>query len=150
MRVHIKSSDVRERLKDKESILKENFFHSTLECDRRYQQTRNYKSSYNIKEFISECGSTPANAVNYIRPCIDLVSECDSIELNSIFNDKVLPKLDDYTLNEIYTIENIGIVVKESINNQIIKNKICDRIYDNHGKIIKEFNIDNFIKNNKK
>ena len=149
MRIRITSSDVQKRLRNKSDTFNENFIRPSKECDRRYQQYKMQASNYNITRFFNEVAESSSNAVNYIRPCIEILSECDDNNVSSIFKDQILPKLDDYSLNDIDSIEDLNESIKSQINDQIISNKVCDRILNNHEEIMKEYNLDSFIKNSK-
>lgn len=143
MRNHIDISDIRKR----KSVLAESSEMSrTISIDNAYEQAKKTDRFDDIRHFMQECAKTRYNATQYIRPCIEFIESTTSPELISIFKNDILPRVNDYEvgyLNEFATSSDLKEIIKE----QVVKNKIADRVISNHENISNKFNVCSLFEN---
>ena len=104
-----------------------------------YETAKKTDKHEDIRNFIRECGANSHNANEYLVPCIEFVARDNDLEFNAMFKNNILPKVGDFELR--YNLENHGPVIQEMVSNQIVKNKVSDRIIDNHNSILKEYDV---------
>ena len=137
MRNRIDVSDIRKR----KSILAESSEMSkTITISNAYERAKKSNRIEDIRHFMQECGSSRYNATEYAKPCIEFIEETKSPELISIFKSNILPRINDFEIGYLMEAE-IDKDVKELIHEQIVKNKIADRVIANHEKIDSTYNI---------
>ena len=137
MRNHIDISDIRKR---KNVLAESSEMSRTISIDNAYEQAKKTDRFEDIRHFMQECGKTRYNATQYIRPCIEFIESTNSPELISIFKKDVLPRVNDYEvgyLNEYVSDSNLKGIIQE----QVVKNKIADRVIANHSNISKKFDV---------
>lgn len=148
MQKHINSSDVYNR----SIVLKEMVDdpYPTRECRVYYDAAKRTKNIFDMRKFFNECAANNINANEYIFSCIELLKESETTELLQIFGQKILPKVDDYTLNDIASNNSISENIREMAKDRATINKVCDRILSNHEAITERFDIYSFGQNNEK
>lgn len=121
-------------------------------CDRLYEIAKQKETKLNVVKFFTECSNNPYNAQKYIRACITFLESFDyDKELYSIFEKSILPKVvDNDELSDIVEASAISDSIKKDIKIQIVKNKVCDRILENHNRITKVSDIDKVFNENSK
>lgn len=137
MRNHIDISDIRKR---KNVLAESSEMSKTVSIDNAYEQAKKTDRFEDIRHFMQECTKSRYNATQYIRPCIEFVESTNSPELTTIFKNDILPRVNDYEigyLDESVTDLNLKDIIKE----QVIKNKIADRVISNHENISNKFNV---------
>ena len=113
--------------------------------------------------FIKECGNSINSITPYFIDCINILEEqyslaktpSDMIELENAFCDGVVSKLPNinkgYSKNNMIKLEsaitdsNLPQEFKDRIKERITKNKISDRIIENHNIITEVFDISNYV-----
>lgn len=148
MQKHINSSDVYNRSIVLKEMVDEPY--PTRECRVYYDAAKRTKNIFDMRKFFNECAVNNINANEYIFSCIDLLKESETTELLQIFGQKILPKVDDYTLNDIASNNNISENIREMAKDRATINKVCDRILSNHEAITERFDIYSFGQNNEK
>ena len=148
MQKHINSSDVYNRSIVLKEMVDEPY--PTRECRVYYDAAKRTKNIFDMRKFFNECASNNINANEYIFSCIDLLKESETTELLQIFGQKILPKVDDYTLNDIISNDSISENIREMAKDRATINKVCDRILSNHEAITERFDIYSFGQNNEK
>ena len=141
MRSYIKSSDVQKR----NSILNNTTDHPypTRRCNNLFEIAKNSSNPIDIKNFLEECAEDSTNATEYAEACLDILDKGVEQHIERIFVESVLPKVDEYTLNDLSTKETS---LSEAIHNQIVSNKICDRILRNHNALEETYDLSGYIR----
>lgn len=113
---------------------------STVNISNAYERAKSDRYE-DIRYFIKECGKNRFNANEYLTVCIEFVEANNTSEIMSIFKKEVLPRVNDYELNYAYETHRNS-PVAEAIHEQIVSNKVIDRIVSNHRNIMKSFNVE--------
>lgn len=140
---HIDISDIRKR---KTVLAESSEMSRTISIDNAYEQAKKTDRFEDIRHFMQECAKTRYNATQYIRPCVEFIESTTSPELISIFKNDILPRVNDYEvgyLEESVTNSNL----KELIKEQVVKNKIADRVISNHENISNKFSVCSLFEN---
>ena len=101
-----------------------------------YKRLKAENSHENQIAFLRECAKSPAVATKYFSTIRGIVQETNNEAIKMCYYNEILPIVN----------------IKESVNlpddiaTAIEKNRICDRIIENHYRIFKKDNIDAFIK----
>ena len=141
MRNRVDISDIRKR----KSILGESSeMSNTITISNAYEQAKKTDRYEDIRHFFQEAGKSRYNANEYSRACIDFLEHSTNPELLGLFKSNILPRVNDFEIG--YMMEsNLNENMKEIIHEQIIKNKISDRIMANHANISKQYDIDSIF-----
>ena len=103
----------------------------------------------NIVRFIEESGTSLANANTFIRECINLVNENSDrySDLAQLVCDKVIPELDDFTLQDISEDAEMmqDLQIKNYVTDLLNKNIAADRVLKNFVTINEIFDLNEFF-----
>ena len=106
----------------------------------------------NISRFIEECSSNTEVSNTFVRECIEAVNEnCDKYpKIVDLVCDKVIPNLDDFTLNDIREDAELmqNDTIRECVNRLYTMNIVADRIVENHAKISAIYDVEEFVEEN--
>lgn len=147
MRTYITINDINRRKLLQDRVVAEGGIDYTTDknCFRLYEQAKRTNSNSDTLKFFKEVASSFSNSTNYVRTCVQILEESDNKELFSIFKESILPQVDEYTLNDMLTVDIHNKYITECIKDTIIKNKVTDRILNNNRCINEVYNIyDNF------
>lgn len=143
----------RKLLKTQEEELHESDNSSLKYCAVLSKVVRDNPTYDSISRFIEECGYNSDNSNTYIRECIEAVNIYGKMypQLISLVCDRVIPNLDDFTLNDIK--EDADMMQNDRIRYYVTTlsrmNETADNVLANHDKILKVFNTEEFVEENK-
>ena len=118
---------------------------NNINISNAYERAKSYKYE-DIRSFVKECGKNKHNANEYIKPCIEFVEALDKPELVSIFKSEVLPRVNDYELKYVYESYSSSPKIAKYIHEQMVKNKVADRVIANHDNIMKKLDTEELFK----
>lgn len=101
-----------------------------------YKRLKSENSLENQIAFLRECAKSPMVATKYFNTIRGIAQETTNEAIKMCYYNEILP---------IISIKE-SIHIPEDIFNVIEKNRICDRIIENHYRIFKKENIDSFMK----
>lgn len=91
------------------------------------------KKSFNpddVIKFIEECSKSSATSTMYLSDITFMVENVSDQRILPLFESEILPKVKDYKLPKQIT--NIDEATMSRIDEQLLVNKVCDRILENH------------------
>lgn len=160
MKTIVNYSDIIKR----QNVLSENYHEDNSKSCKIYLDRVHKNSDRSAAlRFIKECGSSVNSIVPYFIDCIEVLEEQYSTnphpsnmkELEDAFCNEVVSRLPNinksYTRNDMIRLEssvinsNLPQVLKDRVKDKITKNKISDRIIENHNIISQNFDISSYI-----
>lgn len=152
-KIIVEYSDImRRQIAFSESYQKNN----SVNCRMCYKQAENAKNRGNVIRFLKECGSSTVTITEYFKDAIDLMEDFPGDgEIERVFCDEIVTRLPNENgrlhglhLEEYVMESSLPDALKKEVRRQIVKNKVVDRILENHTRIQREFNISKFLSEN--
>lgn len=161
MKVLVEYSDILRR----QFVLGENYqINNSDNCKLFLDKARREKDRYSALRFLKECASSVNSIVPYFPECVEIfeqqyIDNASNIkEMESVFCNEIVTRFPNinkkYKKKDIIAMENCVMQstlpdsVKDAVKTQITKNKVCDRILENHNILSEEFDLSVFVSQN--